>query len=118
MAAAHSLIALTGALLSFVATGYSLVALVAVLVWRLRPRPRAAAGKLPPVTLLKPLCGAEPDLYGNLRSFCLQNYPLFQIVCGAQDPQDPVIDVVRTLQREFPTLDIELVVDDAQQVDR
>lgn len=114
MAAAHSFIALTGALLSAVAAAYAVVALVAVLVWRLRPLRRASAGKHLPVTLLKPLCGAEPDLYGNLRSFCLQNYPLFQIVCGAQDADDPAIGVVRTLQREFPALDIELVVDDAQ----
>jgi ceramide glucosyltransferase len=114
MAAAHALIASTGALLSFVAAGYSVVALVAVLVWRLRPRQPLATGKLPPVTLLKPLCGAEAGLYGNLRSFCLQNYPLLQMVCGAQDPDDPAIGVVRTLQQEFPALHIELVVDDAQ----
>lgn len=112
--AAHSLIALTGALLSILAAAYSVVVLLAVVVWRLRPRSRQEAGKLPPVTLLKPLCGPEPDLYANLRSFCLQNYPLFQIVCGAQDPDDPVIGIVRTLQREFPLLDIELVVDETQ----
>jgi ceramide glucosyltransferase len=112
--AAHSLIALTGALLSVLAAAYSVVVLLAVVVWRLRPRHRHDAADLPPVTLLKPLCGAEPDLYGNLRSFCLQNYPLFQIVCGAQDPGDPAIGIVRTLQREFPALDIQLVVDDVQ----
>src|SRR5882724_10132910 len=27
--------------------------------------------QLPPVTILKPLCGAEPDTYSCLRSFCL-----------------------------------------------
>lgn len=114
MAAAHSLIALTGALLSIVAAAYSVVTLLAVLVWHLRPRRPPSAAMLPPVTLLKPLCGAEPGLYGNLRSFCLQDYPRFQIVCGAQDPADPAIGIVHTLQREFPTLDIELIVDDAQ----
>lgn len=114
MAAAHSLIALTGALLSIVAAAYSVVTLLAVLVWHLRPRRPPNAAMLPPVTLLKPLCGAEPGLYGNLRSFCLQDYPRFQIVCGAQDPADPAIGIVHTLQREFPTLDIELIVDDAQ----
>jgi ceramide glucosyltransferase len=112
--AGHSLIALTGALLSILAAAYSVVVLVAVVVWRLRPRQRRAAGELPSITLLKPLCGADPDLYGNLRSFCLQNYPRFQIVCGAQDPGDPAVGIVHKLQREFPALDIELVIDDAQ----
>ncbi|PYM86999.1 MAG: ceramide glucosyltransferase, partial [Candidatus Rokuibacteriota bacterium] len=42
-----------------------------------RQRPRPAAG--PPVTVLKPLRGAEPSLYENLRSFCEQDYPEFQV---------------------------------------
>ncbi|MET0258548.1 MAG: glucosyltransferase, partial [Methylobacterium sp.] len=28
----------------------------------------------PSVTILKPLCGMEPNLYANLESFCRQNY--------------------------------------------
>jgi len=35
-----------------------------------------------PVTILKPLCGAEPETYECLRSFCDQAYPEFQVVFG------------------------------------
>jgi ceramide glucosyltransferase len=95
------------------AAGYVIMALVAALVWRLRRAP-AAVSSLPPISVLKPLCGDEPDLYRNLRSFCLQRYPEFQIVFGVRDANDPAVRVVRRLQAEFPCLPIDLVIDSAQ----
>jgi ceramide glucosyltransferase len=65
----------------------------------------------PPVTLLKPLKGLDPQLYDNLCTFCRQQYPRFQLVFGVADRQDPAVAVVRALQREHPTLDIDLVID-------
>ncbi|WP_414444327.1 bacteriohopanetetrol glucosamine biosynthesis glycosyltransferase HpnI [Burkholderia sp. 22PA0106] len=74
--------------------------------------PRAARrnGWLP-VSVLKPLCGAEPRLYENLSSFCAQRHPCHQIVCGVASPDDPAIAVVHRLQANFPDCDITLVVD-------
>ncbi len=66
----------------------------------------------PPVTLLKPLCGNEADLYENLRSFCVQDYFRVQIVFGVRDPNDPAIRVVERLQEELPGADIALVVNE------
>ncbi len=43
------------------AAGYSLVTVVAVLAWRMQRRP-SKARSMPPITVLKPLCGAEPGL--------------------------------------------------------
>ncbi|EAR20965.1 hypothetical protein NB231_00230 [Nitrococcus mobilis Nb-231] len=34
-------------------------------------------GAAPPVTVLKPLCGDEPELYTSLYAFCAQNHPAF-----------------------------------------
>jgi ceramide glucosyltransferase len=85
--------------------------------WATRWAPRAShptSAPLPPVTVLKPLCGAEDELYGCLRSLCDQHYPSFQIVCGVRDPEDPAIAVVRRLQRELPQVDLELVIDATQ----
>jgi ceramide glucosyltransferase len=64
------------------------------------------------VTVLRPLKGLDIGLYDNLKSLCRQNYDRFQLVFGVADPHDPAAGIVRRLQREFPNLDIELVVDD------
>ncbi|MEI8394557.1 MAG: bacteriohopanetetrol glucosamine biosynthesis glycosyltransferase HpnI [Rhodospirillaceae bacterium] len=65
----------------------------------------------PPVTVLKPLCGEEPDLYDNLRSFCDRSWPGLQVVFGVRNSADPAIAVVERLKADLPDLDIALVVD-------
>jgi ceramide glucosyltransferase len=72
---------------------------------------RPADSATPAVTVLKPLCGAEPELYGALRSFCEQSGARTQIVFGVCDAQDPALAVVRRLQREFAGRDLEVVID-------
>lgn len=64
----------------------------------------------PPVSLLKPLKGAPPDLYANLATFCRLEYPVFQLLCGVSDPHDPAVAVVHRLQQDFPDRDITLLV--------
>jgi ceramide glucosyltransferase len=71
-------------------------------------------GTPPPVTILKPLCGAEPETYACLRSFCHQHYPQFQIVFGVADAADPAVAVVTRLQSEFPVLALTLCIDRQQ----
>lgn len=66
----------------------------------------------PPVTVLKPLCGLDPDLYANLASFCQQDYPKYQIVFAVQSATDPSIEIVHQLIQQFPTQDIQLVISD------
>jgi ceramide glucosyltransferase len=106
--------ALLGALALVAASGYALLALIAGVIWRLRRPPRVRSAPRPAVTVLKPLCGAEPELYANLRSFCIQDYPSYQLVFGAQDAHDPAIPLVQRLRGEFPWLEIELVISEAQ----
>src|ERR1700736_3371350 len=101
-----------GTALAAVAMSYSITA------WRAVRRqirsPRVAMSDAPPVTVLKPLCGAEHAMYECLRSFCEQDYPRFQIVFGVSDSDDPAIAVVRRLQREFPGRDLKLAIDGRQ----
>jgi ceramide glucosyltransferase len=68
----------------------------------------------PPVTVLKPLHGDEPRLFENLSSFCEQNYPRFQVIFGAADPNDPALDVARAVQRTHPECDIAIIAGSAQ----
>ncbi|WP_206996747.1 bacteriohopanetetrol glucosamine biosynthesis glycosyltransferase HpnI [Trinickia mobilis] len=101
-------------LLCCVATIYVVVAAAALSPGRAAPeraRRRAPAPAALSVSVLKPLCGAEPRLYENLATFCEQHHPRFQLLFGVSSPTDPAIGVVRRLQAAYPSHDIELVVD-------
>src|SRR6266487_1830615 len=65
---------------------------------------------LPPVSILKPLRGTDPDIYESFRSHCLQEYPDYEIIFGVSDPDDPAIELVERLQAEFPARNIRLMV--------
>ena len=64
----------------------------------------------PPVSILKPLKGIDPEIYESFRSHCLQDYPEYEIVFGVSDPGDPAVASVERLKREFPDRAIQLVV--------
>ncbi len=106
----HAFIVMLGFASLIAAAGYVVLAVVAVLSWQLRRRAGTAVSP-PPVSVLKPLCGAEPGLYAHLRSFCEQDYPQFEIVFGVREADDPACAVVRQLIAEFPQLPMKLVVD-------
>ncbi len=44
-----------------------------------------------PVSVLKPLKGADPDLGENLLSFCRQAYPEFEVLLGFNDRNDSAV---------------------------
>jgi ceramide glucosyltransferase len=65
----------------------------------------------PPISVLKPLHGAEPGLYENLRSFVEQDYPTVQIVLGVNDGHDAALQVAHALIRDLAAADVALVRD-------
>jgi ceramide glucosyltransferase len=79
--------------------------------WRFARRQRGCWADRPPVSVLKPLHGAEPGLYENLRSFAEQDYPVHQIVLGVRDGSDGALAAARALIRDLPHRDIRLVID-------
>jgi len=110
----HPLMGIVGLAGLTIAAGYALLAVIAVLLWQMRRMPKESRPRLPPLTILKPLCGAEPSLYENLRSFCEQDYPEFQIVFGVLDPSDAALSVLERLVAEFPSLPIDVVINSQQ----
>jgi ceramide glucosyltransferase len=97
------------ALVLILAWAYLIASTVAAL--RFARRPIVALTERPPVSVLKPLHGAEPGLYENLRSFIDQDYPEMQVVLGVRHSGDAALPVARALMRNRPEKDIELVVD-------
>lgn len=78
---------------------------------RAAPVAESPAVAAEPVSVLKPLYGAEPGLYENLRSFAEQDYPDYQLVLGLRDRTDAALAIARALIRDLPHRDIALVVD-------
>jgi ceramide glucosyltransferase len=81
----------------------------AALLWVTRSR-RNLADYTPPVTIFKPLKGIDEGLEENLRSFFELDYPVFQLLFGVADADDPAIGVVQRLFAEFPRRDAQLVI--------
>jgi len=80
-------------------------------VRRFAAAPAPLPAPQPPVTILKPLHGAEPLLEQALESVCTQRYPSYQVVFGVQHPADPALAVARRLRARYPGNDIAIVVD-------
>ena len=87
---------------------YSLLAIVAGL------RYSAAAAPVltlpPPISILKPLAGAEPALESNLRTFFEQDYPAFEVLFAVEDIDDTAVPIVEKLRREYPNVPSRLLV--------
>jgi len=106
-----SLIILGWVLLAGSSAGCAYLAYAGWVTRRFAARAQQRPVRSPPVSVLKPLCGEDPELYENLASLCRQDYPAWQIVFGVQDAADPAIAVVRRVMAEFPAAELKLVIE-------
>ena len=65
---------------------------------------------LAPISVLKPLAGADEGLEANLRSFFEQDHPEFELLFAVRDAADPAVAVVRALQSEFSKRAARLII--------
>jgi ceramide glucosyltransferase len=72
----------------------------------------SAPSSLPPISILKPLKGTDPEMYQSFCSHCIQNYSEYELLFGISDPQDPAAEIVKRLKQEFPERRMELVLCD------
>jgi len=72
--------------------------------WRyFRQPPSAPDGSFtPPVSVLKPFRGMDPDAYENLASFCRLDYPEFEIIFCVDPDDETILSILARLTAEFP----------------
>ncbi len=64
----------------------------------------ARPGFTPPLTLLKPLHGAEPGLEANLETFFQQDYPAYEILFCARSADDSGLETARRVAARHPQI--------------
>ncbi len=100
-------IILVAAALPFI---YYLIALYSS--WRFFRSPSPANSQdldfTPPVSVLKPVRGLDPEAYENFASFCIQEYPEYEVVFCV-DQGDAAVPILEQLKRNFPRLPIRIL---------
>src|SRR5579863_4532555 len=59
---------------------------------------------LPPVSVLKPLHGTEPDLEDNLRRFFELDYPEYEVLFCARHADDAGLQMAQRIAAEYPAV--------------
>lgn len=63
----------------------------------------------PPVSILKPVRGADERFAEAIASHAVQDYPEYEILFGLSDPDDPARRAIERLARDHPEISIRLI---------
>jgi ceramide glucosyltransferase len=97
-------------LLAVAPLAYYVLATLAALRFFKRERARVLPDYTPSVSVLKPVLGVDFGSYENFASFCLQEYPDYEVLFAVNDDADAAVPVIRRLIAEFPEKKIRLLV--------
>ena len=70
---------------------------------------RARPGFTPPLTLLKPVHGAEPGLEAHLKTFFEQDYPEYEILFCARSAEDAGLETARRVAARYPRIPVKFL---------
>jgi ceramide glucosyltransferase len=76
---------------------------------RFRRRPKTMTAFTPPVSVLKPLHGAEPGLGEFLEGFFQLDYPEYEILFCARHEADPGLAIARDLSKKYPRVPVRIM---------
>ena len=78
-------------------------------LWR---KPAGGPAVLPPVSVLRPICGIENFLEETLDSTFRADYPTFELIFCAADPADPAVALVQKLMARHPAVPARVLTGD------
>jgi ceramide glucosyltransferase len=92
------------------AIGILITSFQSILTAIFRRRSRPAPFFRPAVSILKPLCGLEDDLEGNLASFAQLTGVDYEVLLSVADAADPAVAVVQRVLARFPRAPFRLII--------
>jgi ceramide glucosyltransferase len=101
-------------LLALAPLGYYLAGILAAVRFFVRERAKQLPGFAPPVSVLKPVHGADFATYENFASFCTQDYPDYEILFCVNQLSDPAVAIIQKVIADFPERSIRILSGAAQ----
>jgi ceramide glucosyltransferase len=93
----------------FTSTVFTVMAAIAAMRFSRRAHRRPDASYMPPVSLLKPLHGAEPGLDAHLATFFQQDYPQYEILFCARQLDDAGLALARVVAARYPNVPVQFL---------
>lgn len=91
-------------------TVYCGMVLLAAMRFYRRRYPAQGDAFTPPVSLLKPLHGAEPGLEASLATFFQQDYPSYEILFCARSEEDAGLEAARRVAHDHPQVPTKFLI--------
>jgi ceramide glucosyltransferase len=64
----------------------------------------------PGVTIIRPLCGLDNNLYNALEAAMRLEYPNYEIIFALQNDDDEALPVVRLIMEKYPSVDAKIII--------
>jgi ceramide glucosyltransferase len=96
-------------LIALAPLGYYVTAIIAAIRFFRRERTQKLPAFTPPVSLLKPVRGVDFASYENFASFCVQNYPDYEILFCVNEMSDAAVPVIERVMKDYPARRIHIL---------
>ncbi len=78
-----------------------------VLPSRLSSLPPSSA---PGITIIRPICGLDNNLYKTLESAMKLEYPKYEVLFALQDEKDEALPVVKMVLEKYPNVPAKVII--------
>ncbi|WVR04083.1 hypothetical protein IAU60_001082 [Kwoniella sp. DSM 27419] len=69
-----------------------------------------SSASAPGVSIIRPLCGLDQNLYNTLESCMTLDYPRYEVIFALQDERDEALPVVRMIMEKYPNVKARVII--------